>query len=541
MISRWNQASRDSAIALHYSRERAEVRSKRAADPLSFLEVGIFRSRSSGSILGWKSGGSTSDRNRDGTHLVAECLATIRMCWVASIPCAFIVAGSEAVAETTAESDSSAAVTRDNGALTEVVVTARRRSEDLQKVPLAVTAVTAERIQEQDIVSLQDLNSLVPNLKIANDRATSSTINVYIRGVGQSDPLWGYEPGVGVYIDDMYLARPQAALLDIIDAGRIEILRGPQGTLYGKNTIAGAIRYLTPDIVGPTTLTVSATVGNYGEHDEKINVATPLFTDRVYFALTIAELQRDGYGHVVAQAGRASSSYNYIGEDVSNKDVLAGRANLTIVLGQGSKLKIVADDTLDNSNAPGGQRLNGYLAPTLDNPFDTQTDMPVNRNFSHRRDVATTYLQKLGSRLDLKVVGAYGEGRSQQFNDLDELDENLFQVPSQFNDRQASTEAQLLFTGDRIQAVTGVFYMDSRSCGAQDASNGGLASVDDIYLTSLIKGCDRTHSAALYTDDVWKLSDRLDLDAGLRWSQDSKAAALFQQPICCGMINERWR
>jgi len=147
----------------------------------------------------------------------------------------------------------------DTGNLQEIVVTARRFAEDLQNVPIAVTALGAATIQAQDVTNLQDLNSFVPNMKIAADRATSSTINVYIRGVGQSDPLWGFEPGVGVYIDDVYLARPQAALLDVIDVQDLEILRGPQGTLYGKNTIAGAIKYVTREIDGPATLTVSAT------------------------------------------------------------------------------------------------------------------------------------------------------------------------------------------------------------------------------------------------------------------------------------------
>ena len=138
----------------------------------------------------------------------------------------------------------SAAATAADDTLPSVVVTARRRAENLQDVPVAVTAISASTIQAQDVTSLSDLNSFVPNMKIAQDRATSSTINVYIRGVGQNDPLWGFEPAVGVYIDDVYMARPQAALLDVIDADRLEILRGPQGTLYGKNTIAGAIKYV---------------------------------------------------------------------------------------------------------------------------------------------------------------------------------------------------------------------------------------------------------------------------------------------------------
>src|SRR5271157_2366194 len=221
---------------------------------------------------------------------------------------ALIAAGTAAAADpNTASSPSSAA---DTGTIQEVVVTARRFSEDLQNVPLAVTALSAATIQTQDVTNLQDLNSFVPNMKIAADRATSSTINVYIRGVGQSDPLWGFEPGVGVYVDDVYLARPQAALLDVIDIQDLEVLRGPQGTLYGKNTIAGAIKYVTRDIEGPATLTASATGGNYGEHDEKLYFSTPVIDDHVYFGLALADLQHQGYGELVAQAGTTPSPYN---------------------------------------------------------------------------------------------------------------------------------------------------------------------------------------------------------------------------------------
>jgi iron complex outermembrane receptor protein len=300
---------------------------------------------------------------------------------------AFLTAGGVFAADAdTARTPTSAS----DAGLQEVVVTARRFSEDLQSVPIAVTAIGASVIQTQDITNLEDLNSFVPNFKISADRATSSTINVYIRGVGQSDPLWGNEPGVGVYIDDVYLARPQTALLDVIDVQDLEILRGPQGTLYGKNTIAGAIKYVSRDIDGPATLTVSATGGNYGEHDEKLYFSTPVIDDHVYFGIALADLRHDGYGQVVAQPGAPSP---YVGQDVSNKDVLAGRANLTIKWGESSKLKITADDTLDNSNASGGQRLNNYLAPQLSNPFDMYDDMPVNRDYSHRSGESATYTQ----------------------------------------------------------------------------------------------------------------------------------------------------
>jgi iron complex outermembrane receptor protein len=420
----------------------------------------------------------------------------------------------------------------DTGTILEVVVTARRFAEDLQNVPIAVTALSAATIQTQDVTNLQDLNSFVPNMKIAADRATSSTINVYIRGVGQSDPLWGFEPGVGVYVDDVYLARPQAALLDVIDVQDLEILRGPQGTLYGKNTIAGAIKYVTRDIDGPATLTVSATGGNFGEHDEKLSFSTPVIDDHVYFGLALADLQHKGYGEVVGQAGFPPSPYNSIGEAVSNKDVLSGRANLTIKWGEASKLKIVAEDTLDNSNASGGQRLNDYLAPQLGNPFDTRTDMPVNNDYSHRRGESATFTQGLSDQLTLKIVGAYIEGRSQQFIDFEELDENLFQVPGLFHDQQSSGEAQLAFTNDRVKAVGGLFYMDSTACGSYNASLGVLAAAppfgDGIYLTSIVQGCVLTKSSAVYGDASWKLTDQLDLDTGVRWNDDDKTAHVYQ-------------
>jgi iron complex outermembrane recepter protein len=416
--------------------------------------------------------------------------------------------------------------------LAEIVVTARRRAENLQDVPVAVTAISAATIQERDVTNLEDLNSFVPNMKISADRATSSTINVYIRGVGQDDPLWGFDPGVGVYIDDVYLARAQTALLDVIDVQDLEILRGPQGTLYGKNTIAGAIKYVTREIDGPATLTASVTGGNYGEHDEKLSFSTPVIDEHVYFGLALADLQHDGYGHVVAQPGAAPSPYNAIGQDVSNKDVLAGRANLTIKWGESSKLKIIAEDTLDNSNASGGQRLNNYLVPQLHSRFDMYNDMPVNNDYSHRSGESATYTQNLTDQLGLKVVAAYIEGKSQQFINFAEIDANLFEVPAEYHDQQSSGEAQLTFTNDRVKAVGGVFYMDSTACGAYNGSVGTLTLLGipayDFYITSLIKGCVLTKSAAVYGDTAWKLTDRLNLDAGLRWNEDQKTSTVFQ-------------
>ncbi len=415
-----------------------------------------------------------------------------------------------------------------SGGLGEIVVTARRRKENLQDVPLAVTAIGAGELRLRDVTSLGDLNAFVPNIAISSARATSSTINVYIRGVGQSDPLWGFEPGVGVYIDDVYMARPQAALLDVYDVDRIEVLRGPQGTLYGKNTIAGAIKYVTRDIVGPASLTASATGGNYGKRNLKLAASMPLVADHVYAGFAVADLHHDGYGHVIAQAGTAPSPYNHPGQDVSNRDVLAGRANVTLLWGRSSKLKVAADTTQDRSNAAGGQRLNDALAPGVNSRYDTRTDMPVDQDRYYRNGIAATYTQAVNDALGMKLVGAYREGHGRQFIDFEELNANLFQVPAKYSERQASGEGQLTYTNERVKAVGGLYYMNSNACGAYNASLGVLAPVFGLYLTSIVDGCVQTKSTAAYADTAWKITGQLNFDAGVRWNQDRKSARVYQ-------------
>ena len=438
-----------------------------------------------------------------------------------------LLPGGSASAQTAAADGSDAAGGADGGGLQEVVVTARRRVENLQDVPIAVTAVSANTLEQRNVTNLQDLNSFVPNFKISADRATNATINVYIRGVGQSDPLWGFEPGVGVYLDDVYLARPQSALLDVYDVDRIEVLRGPQGTLYGKNTIAGAIKYVSRDIVGPATATATVIAGNYGELDEKVSFSAPIVDQHVYFGAAAANFKRDGFGQVVDSA----SPYNHNGEDVSNKDVLAARGTLAFLWGSSSKLRLNVFTIQDNSHAAGGQRLNDFIAPALDSRYDTRTDMPVSQDRYIRNGEYASYTQDLAPNLGLKVVGAYIEGDGRQFIDFEELNANLFQVPGHFSDHQGSGEAQLTWTTDLLKAVGGVFYMDSTACGQYNASIGVLAAPPPqglgVYLTSLTAGCVKTKTKAVYADTVWKLTDRLNLDAGLRWNQDDKTASVY--------------
>jgi len=406
------------------------------------------------------------------------------------------------------------------GTIEQVTVTARRREESLQDVPVAITALTSDQLLEQNVRTLEDMTAYAPNIKVNAGRATTSTINAYIRGVGQNDPLWGFEPGVGIYLDDVYIARPQGALLDVYDVERIEVLRGPQGTLYGKNTIAGAIKYVTRDIATEDPdLNITATGGSYNQRDIKIGGSLPVVADHVYLGAAVAYLQRDGYGELVDDG--APRAFNHVGQDVSDKDVLAARANATFVWGESSKLRVLADTIQDNSNAAGGHRLNNLVQPALDDRYDQRTDMPVDKDRFIAKGLSATYTQGLTDALDLKLVGAYREGDGRQFIDFEELNANLFQVPAQYSDRQASGEAQLTYTSDRLKGVAGVYYFDGMARGAFDLSLGASS------FTSLTKGQVDTQSIAVYADTTWTLTDRLNLNVGARWNEDDKDARVF--------------
>ncbi|HKX22634.1 MAG TPA: TonB-dependent receptor plug domain-containing protein, partial [Rhizorhapis sp.] len=177
----------------------------------------------------------------------------------------------------------------------DIIVTARRREETLQDVPISVTAFTGDALSQQGAVDITTLQDKTPNLTLQIARGSNSTLIAFIRGVGQQDPLWGFEPGVGLYVDDVYIARPQGAVLDIFDVQRVEVLRGPQGTLYGRNTIGGAVKYVTKRLGHDFEGKVRAAYGSYNQIDLVGQISIPL-TETLSIGGAVAYYQRDGYG-----------------------------------------------------------------------------------------------------------------------------------------------------------------------------------------------------------------------------------------------------
>src|SRR5947208_825139 len=171
-----------------------------------------------------------------------------------------------------------------------IVVTARRRNELLLNVPIAVSAYSGEQLDRQGALTITDVAKTTPNVTLKVSRGTNSTLTPFIRGIGQQDPVAGFEQGVGVYVDDVYLNRPQAAVLDIYDVDRIEVLRGPQGTLYGRNTIGGAVKFVTKRIAadGPH-VSFRTNIGTHHQADFIVSASTPI-TKGVLFGVAGARL-----------------------------------------------------------------------------------------------------------------------------------------------------------------------------------------------------------------------------------------------------------
>ncbi|MEH6590161.1 MAG: TonB-dependent receptor [Halioglobus sp.] len=181
-----------------------------------------------------------------------------------------------------------------NFALEEVIVTARRRAESLQETPVAVTALNAEALREAGINNLSDLNQIVPNIEVSSANGNAPLANIYIRGVGQRNSGANIDSGVGIYIDEIYVGRPDGGLLDLNDVQSVQVLRGPQGTLFGKNTTGGALVFTTNKPVDEFEGSVGVRVGNYDRLDGDFVLNVPI-TDSLWTRLSGVAITRDGY------------------------------------------------------------------------------------------------------------------------------------------------------------------------------------------------------------------------------------------------------
>lgn len=179
--------------------------------------------------------------------------------------------------------------------LEEVVVTARRREESLQETPVAVSAFSSEALEEFGMRDIADLRKVAPNVDLYDGNGTTGAGNVFIRGVGARNTGVNFDSGVGIYIDGVYVSRPDGAILDNVDLQSVQVVRGPQGTLFGKNTTGGAILYTTNRPIEEFEGHASGRVGNFDQLDGKFTVNVPLVGDTLMSRFSVYATTRDGY------------------------------------------------------------------------------------------------------------------------------------------------------------------------------------------------------------------------------------------------------
>jgi iron complex outermembrane receptor protein len=418
--------------------------------------------------------------------------------------------------------DVAASTAEDEGT---IIVTARRREERLIDVPLSVTALTGEALAQQGIQDLTQIAQQVPNVTLEVSRGTNTTLTAFIRGVGQQDPVAGFEAGVGLYIDDVYLNRPQAAVLDIYDVERIEVLRGPQGTLYGRNTIGGAIKYVTAVLPDETSVMVRGTYGSYDQADLIVSASTPI-TDNLKIGASGARLSRGGFGENLT-----------LGTENYNKDVWAARGTIEFDSGP-VFVRLSGDYVKDNSEARQGHRLITSLqtgAPVLDDVFDTRAGLDIIDQEVEAYGGALNVAIELSDTLTFKSITGYREDKSTTPIDFDSLPAVDVDVPAVYENDQLSQELQLLYEGDRLSGVLGFYYLDANAFTAFDVglwTTGALIGLPGLTAQTL--GDVKTKTWSVFGDFTYDLTDTISVSVGGRYTHDKRTSRVLRTTFVGG-------
>jgi len=413
------------------------------------------------------------------------------------------------------------------GGLEEITVTARRREEALQDVPIAVSAFSSEELRLLQAQDLGGLQGSVPNLNLVQGRGSATSANVYIRGIGQPDALQTFDPAVGIYLDDVFISRIQGALFNLYDIERVEVLRGPQGTLYGKNTIAGAIRLISKKPPDALSGNFELGYGDYDRIDAKAYIGGPV-TDS--FGASFAGLysKRDG----IVEDPTTGREYNDI-------DTASGRAILSFEPSDKVDVTLALDYTrqrnalnLGRAEAPliqvnllGGVKVL-QPAPTGDWEFESRTSFKGDEGQSlDHAGAALTIGWELSDAWNFKSITGYRDLDIDNYVDIDASAYELGDVFVGVDQDQLSQEFQFLFDdGGRLSAVLGLYYLSEGITSNQEAYADDFLTFGALPLTFLRTIDDDldTESYAAFGQATWRFTDRLATTVGLRYTKEDK-------------------
>lgn len=411
--------------------------------------------------------------------------------------------------------------------LEEVIVTAEHRESSLQDAQVAVTALTSSDIEQYGISNAGEIGAIVPNLTMMQLTLGRTGFSPNMRGIGANEVLISFDPAVGLYMDDVLLSKNVGALIDVADMERIEVLRGPQGTLYGRNTIGGAINIITRKPVDVWEGSVKATLGKYGQRDLKGILNIPLAdANSAMGALSVrataATIHRDGlvdntYEHrVVDELGtkdRDVLSLQTLWQPLDTLDVLYTYDRTEI--DEYYDIPFVTEHDLDSYF---GALISDFAVTHKKRPGSIMIDAP-NRT---RTDVSGHALKldyRLSDNHTLKSITAHRKMKNAGVGDSDGTPINLLETDDAQKLDLVTQEFRLLGVAldGRLDYTLGAFYMREK----------GEMSIGLSFLgtETLMRGNFENSNWALYGQGTYALTDKWSLTAGLRYTEEKRELA----------------
>lgn len=396
----------------------------------------------------------------------------------------------------------------------EIIITAQRTDENIQDVPIAVTALDTEMLEIKQVTDILDLQSQIPNINIATNTGTASAARIFLRGVGEDESRGAVDQAVGIYVDGVYIGRSVGSLFDVVDLEQVEVLRGPQGTLYGRNTIGGAIKLTSVKPQFENGGDLRLTLGNSGRYDVRAtgNLAV---SDRTAVRVTGLLRERDGF-HTVTPNGALAGQGD---DNVGKLHVASFRGSLLHEFNDDWSVLVTADQTLDRSD-PIPDSINP--GDDADNDIFTiepapGTECPATGGFiGFSLGCFTAYDQRLKTRgvsgtingtlgnLDLTSITGY--------RDLeDQLNTRIGFPYSQATDQnQISQELTIgSSSGDTLTWLAGLYYWN------EDLE---LNSTFVFPFTVDVQ----TQSISAFAQGSFNVTDALAITAGLRYTDETK-------------------
>ena len=409
----------------------------------------------------------------------------------------------------------------------EVVVTARKRAESMQDVPISITALSGEAIDKAAVVDMNDVDRMATNVVFEGLDRTKPL--VYVRGIGTRTYDPGSDPSVGVFVDGVYLGRFGGHDMDLNDIERVEVLKGPQGTLYGRNTIGGALSVVTRDPTDYVEGNISAEYGLSEISGDNLwsiagRVAGPIGDSGLLGSLSAKHRNRDGYIRVVDTDERGA-----------NEDSTALRGKLLIPVGESAQIKLAADysthdgptliftrDDLDGRSPSPLPFIPAPPQPTdLYRPTSDRTDVYTDKDIL---GISATVDWTLGD-VELISITAYRELDWQATDDLDASELDVSFLSEDETSDQFSQELRLNWATENTNLLLGLFY-GTEDVQRVDSIHFGLHGLGLLVAPLPLVwdfgvALDATSYAA-FGQFEWNITDRLALNLGGRYSYDEK-------------------